>query len=654
MRATILQSGPSVRRWILLALVVLFPILVWRGANDQVNVPKLGVLMLGVALVAGVRVVELMQGGPVSSLRRLLVPAAAIVVPLAIGWVFSPFRSYALFGFYSRWQGLIPYAVIALFGILLADAFGGRARQIAWALVTSAALVGAYALIQRFGLDPLDWVRPGGDPNEAVTTLGNPNFTGGFLGIIVPIAFGLSLTETERRPWAIVLSLLVMAGLIVSFSQGGWGAALAGSAIVGGFWFLPRWRQSLKVASAIVALVAALAIGLVLMSAIGVGRSLVPGTAYIRGEAWSAAAAMTMEHPLVGRGPNAFAIEGVQFRSESNGTRAGYNFPDDPHSVLLSLTASAGILGGLGFLVFLWWILSQARGLQDPPLLAVAFFGAVVAYVIQSLVSIDEVALRATLWTSLAGFVSATATRDPDPVAGMSKKERARARTEGLRQPLGAALAVLLSLAAVWWSANLVIADTRVWQGRLLAASGAVGEARAEFATARGFRDDFEYRVVEGSSLAHAALASETPDQQSYTRALQRFDFLDDFPHVLYLLQKAESLDLGTPFSPSFDADALEVYERMTAIDPLNPMIQAGAAEILIELGRAGEAIDRLEPWADKVDPIRRPYLFAVLALAYAADEDATAARETLDLLDDEGASLPHAQRALELVEGGS
>ena len=647
-----LQRGPDLRRAILLALVFLMPVLVWRGANDQVNLPKLGVLMLGVSIVLGLRVVELLQGADVSGLRRLLVPALAFVVPLAIGWLFSPYKSWALFGFYSRWQGLIPYVVIALFGIALADAFGGRVRALAWALVTSAAIVGAYALVQRFGLDPLDWFRPGGDPNEAVTTLGNPNFTGGFLGIVVPVALGLVAAETTRRTFAVVLTAFVVAGLIASFSQGGWGAAVAGAAIVGGFWYLPRWRHSLKAAAAVVVLVAVVAIGLVAVSAVAPGTGFVPGTAFIRGEAWRAAVSMTADHPLAGRGPNVFAIEGVQHRSSPNGVRAGYNFPDDPHSVFLSLTASAGIFGAIGFGVFLWWIVRLARRLEDPPLLGIAFFGAVVAYVIQSLVSIDEVALRTTMWTCLAGCIASTATRDPDVLASMSKKDRARARNEGIRQPIVAFVVALVALAGVWWSANFVIADTRVWQGRLLAASGAVADAESEFDRARGFRDDYQYRIAEAETLSRASFSSEQPDVDRYEAALGSFDFLDDFPHVLYLLEQAEAFDLGTSLDPSYDERALQVYERMQRIDPTNPLIKAGAADALIELGRADEAIASLEPYADDVDPERRPQLFAVLALAYAAMGDSVAAEETLARLDDEGALLPHAQRALELIQG--
>ena len=653
MRALALRRGPDVRRAILLALVFLMPVAVWRGANDQVNVPKLGILMLGISIVLGIRVIEALQGADVSGLRRLVVPALAFVVPLAVGWLFSPYKSWALFGYYSRWQGLIPYVVIALFGIALADAFGGRVRELAWAFVSSAAFVGAYALIQRFGLDPLDWFRPGGDPNEAVTTLGNPNFTGGFLGIVVPVALGLTLSETTRRTLAAVAMAFVVAGLIVSFSQGGWGAAVAGSAIVTGFWFLPRWRHSVKVAGAIVGLVAAVAIGLVALSALTPGAGFIPGTAYIRGEAWRAAASLTADHPLTGRGPNVFAIEGVQHRTDGNGERAGYNFPDDPHSVLLSLTASAGILGALGFGVFLWWISQRARKLSDPPLMAVAFLGAVVAYVIQSLVSIDEVALRTTLWTCLAGLVASTEPRETDVLASLSKKERARARNEGLRQPLIAGVAALGAVAGVWWSANFIVADTRVWQGRLLVAAGAIADAEEQFEKARGFRDDYEYRVVEGENLARGAVAAGEPDRERYEAALTNFRFLDDFPHILYLVTQTRTLDLGTSFDPEFDQRAQVVFDRMRRLDPTNPMIEADAADGLIELGQSAQAIERLEPYVEDVDPIRRPQFFAVLALAYAAEGDAASARETLELLDSEGASLPHAERALQIIEGG-
>ena len=154
MGSYVLEKGPSLRRGILLGLVGGLPLLFWRPAQDPFNVPKFAVLVFGLGVVVAVRIFELLQGAERSSLTRLMVPAAAFVAPLLIAWLFSPYKYFELFGRQGRLQGLIPYMLVVLFGVLLADAFGDSPRQIAWAFTLAGAGVAGYSLIQYLQADP--------------------------------------------------------------------------------------------------------------------------------------------------------------------------------------------------------------------------------------------------------------------------------------------------------------------------------------------------------------------------------------------------------------------------------------------------------------------------------------------------------------------
>lgn len=648
----ILTRGPSLRRRVLLSAVFLVPVTFLRVTNDQTNLPKLAVILVALSLVAPLRGAEILQGAQWRGLKRLLVPALAFLVPLLIGWAFSPYKAWALFGQYERLQGLIPYAVIILFGMALADAFPGRAIQLAWALTASAAVVGTYALVQYLGFDPLDWFRPGGADNEAGSTLGNPNFTGGFLGIVLPVSLSLVLLERNRRAIASILLAGVLAGWVVAFSQGGWGAGVAGCAILLAFALRERVPYPYVIGGVVVAVVAALAIGLVLLGSLTHNNPLVPGTALVRSSAWVGAAQMTADYPVVGRGPNAFAIEGTSYRPPGSGLFADYNYPDDPHSVLLSLTVAAGVFGLIGFGLFLWWVTTQVRRLREPSMLQVAFLGALVAYVTQSLVSIDEVTLRTTLWVALAGFVVAALPTEAQSRASRSTRKRPPPKKR-LQQPLGVVLLGLVALGGFWWSIQSLVADARALQGEKLAAEGRFEEARIEFGRALAFREESEYHRLAGLRLATAALAEED-GRERFDAALEQFQFTRDVPVVARLAELGRVLDAGSRYDTSYDERALAVFEQISELDPTNPAIAAERADVLIDLSRVEDALEVLAAFEDQVRPDRQPEFFGVLALALAASGEDERSRAVIERLPEEDLDEEHVVRALEFLETGA
>ncbi|MEA2498700.1 MAG: hypothetical protein QOH26_1105, partial [Actinomycetota bacterium] len=396
MKRYILEQGPVARRALLLILVVGVPLLFMRNLLDAINVPKLGLLLMIVPLVAAIRVIELLQGADRSGLKRVALPAAAIAVPLTISWIFSPYKAWALFGNYSRFGGLISYLVVVAFGVLLADAFAGRALTLARALVGAGTIAAAYALLQFVGLDPFEWVLRGEIANRlTVSSFGNTNFAGGVFGIMVPLAVGLAAVERERRTLAIGAAAVIFLGLLVTVSQGGLAAAAAGGAVTGGFILLPRWPKARLVGALVASVVALATVGAVLFTIVGPKPGPLPLTVESRGEWWVIAAKMTADSPLVGRGPDVYALEGTLHRSREEAAGVGgFDFTDQPHNVALWFFACAGALGGAGFLVAVGWGLKRGLELGDDQVLAGAFFGAVAAYFVQYLVSIDTVALR--------------------------------------------------------------------------------------------------------------------------------------------------------------------------------------------------------------------------------------------------------------------
>ncbi|MEA2498447.1 MAG: hypothetical protein QOH26_852, partial [Actinomycetota bacterium] len=506
-RRVVLTQGPRVRRGLLMTLVVVMPLIFLVDVlNDPVNTPKLAFLIAIVSLTLAVRAVEFACGRSGDGSGGLLVPALAVVLPLGIAWLLSPYRGWALLGQYNRYQGFLPYLVLAAFGLLAAEAFRGRALTLAWALLIAGAGAGAYALLETFGLSPFIWNAGGGAKTlgltQASSTLGNPNFAGGFMCVVVPVGVGVWLTDRERRDRASVCLALTVVGWLVSFSQGAWLAGAAGLAVTLGIVLAPRLPWARVAGFAIAALLAVAGVGVVIAAMVGGPHDGDRTTADVRAWAWEAAIDMTADHPVVGRGPNSFAVEGIQHRTKDEGIQADYQ-TDDPHSVFFSYLTAAGVLGGLGFVILAGWIIRRALTVGSEAPLAAAFAGAAVAYLAQSLLSFDELSTRLALWTALAGL-AATLPRHLDATIG-SRVPAPRADDDHGPPTLSRVVALLAAavvlVSGCWYAGTIMVADRHYLRGVRAAQDNLAEEAVDAFDAAIAVRPDHYYRANAGNRI---------------------------------------------------------------------------------------------------------------------------------------------------------
>lgn len=650
-RQAILLQGPRVRRWILAGVIAGVPLVFLRFTNDPFNVPKLALLFAGVGLVAAIRIIELIQGAPWAGLTRLLMPAIAIALPLLVAWAFSPYRYWSLFGHYGRFQGLIPYLLVIVLGVLVADAFADHLHDLAWALTIAGAVAGAYAILQFVGLDPFTWAQQFGGQTIQTSTLGNRNFTGGFLAMVLPIAAALwRLADADARR-ALQASALIAAGLVLSFSQGPYAAAAAGGIAFAGLLLSSRIKRV-----RVLALVAVVGIAAVILGAVGYAMSnpdseIVPATTAQRALWWRGAVSMVVDHPLVGRGPNTYAVEGNRYRPAEDAAVHGLDFSDDTHSVALAFATGAGALGLVGYLVVMGWIIYKARTVRPQQVLQIGFVAALAAYFIQSLVSIDEVALRTTFWAVLGGlaasFAEPAATNDVKAertVKAKSKKPVTRPRRRTPAEPArllpAVALVALVGLFGVWWSGAFVLSDARVRWGTASFRVGQPEEGRQGYERAIEFRGDHRYRHLYGFFAGQTALAREEAGSDWLGRARHAYAFLETTPIVPALVDYARLLRDYSEFESSLRAEAAEVYLRAARLDPYNIVILGEAAPALLEAGRPEPVVGLLEDKMTELDH-RSPALWAYLASAYHKVGQDQAAQDALHRAVAAGATDP-------------
>jgi tetratricopeptide (TPR) repeat protein len=287
---------------------------------------------------------------------------------------------------------------------------------------------------------------------------------------------------------------------------------------------------------------------------------------------------------------------------------------------------------------------------------AAAFLGVVVAYLVQSFVSIDELTLRTTLWTGLAGLavvVPATKAGKKKSVSPASRSAR-RSRTAPTR-PLRLWPAVVavgaLALLTISWPIRFVAADARVNWGSQLLSNGLTSEGISQFEGALDFRDDVSYRVLLAGTLANQAV--KTGSQELFEEADRAYRGLADWPDVQVVVAHARLLRGWSEIEPAHLSEAIAMFRTAMELDERNPFIRIELSDLLVGTGKADEALSILEPF---IGEFRRfdeesSDLWGAIALARIEEGDEAGAREAVALALQDDPDDPRAHAALELLK---
>ncbi len=275
----------------------------------------------------------------------------------------------------------------------------------------------AYGLIQYLGLDWVRWILPA--KGVAFSTLGNPNFLGGYLSIIIPLTLNACL-ESKRRLHRLAWSVLLIAQLGClweTYCKSAMIAVAVSSALL--LWQHWRfdWRVFFMVASTLVVA------SLIVSAALGIyGEGL--GMVYLsvnptqnRLFAWATAYNAVAARPLLGWGLSSFdlilpayATPGLIYQ------QAVYELNwltfDRAHNLWWELAVETGLPG-----VILWLTLFGAllymmlRSTESQPLLRgrlVAAVAALISYSLHQLFNPSDIGSVTIFWW-LVGWTLGTA-----------------------------------------------------------------------------------------------------------------------------------------------------------------------------------------------------------------------------------------------------
>jgi O-antigen ligase/Tfp pilus assembly protein PilF len=522
-------------------------------------------------VLAGLIVLALLRFGlGILPRTRLHFAVAAYVLAVLVSAAASENKYVSLFGEQDSYQGLTQLGDMVVLYLSAAIAYRRAAdfRLVALAIGVTAGIVSVYAVAQFAGLDPLRWTR---DPSiRPFGTLGNPNQLAHYLSVAAGVCLGLTVfarSVTGRIAAGIATVLFVAVSGLTGARAGllGLGAALAVALIV--LWRLRSgsWTLALPVA------VAGLVISVVALLS-PTGQRLIQGPLADRVALYETAARAVAARPLLGYGPDQFAIAFTQNRSADTAAL----FADDErhiwaHDFVLQAFATTGAVGGFALLALLvLGTLSMWRALAIEPLVAAPLLLGWTAYWSEALLTVPSVTVDWFPWLAL-GIAGAITRKAPSEIHRRPLAPIAR----------GAVLAAAVAGSLTGFAALRANHDAGSARGDLLLGLPEPAVAAAASAVARdpGRADYWNWLGVANEAAGRWAEATA-----AYSEAVRRSDYT-----AIYWANLARArARLG------MTVQSRDAYSRALEIDPLNPIVRRSLADTSFLLADCDQALEQI------------------------------------------------------------
>jgi len=316
------------------------------------------------------------------------------------------------FGVTGRQTGFLSYfslIVLMLCAVLSSSAI--QHNKLALLLILIGLLSGLYGVLQALGGDPFDWINP---YSPVFGFFGNPNFQASFMGMAAVAAFALSLKGSEKlviRIGLLGFVLLALFNIYKSKSQQGYLVFLVGVMVVG--YLYVRGSSKLKKFSLIYSVASVVGFVAVLLDILQKSpwsSILYKESVTFRGDFWRAGWMMTLDNPALGVGLDGYRDHYRASRDLVTALRPGSDaMTDSAHNVFLDISSGGGfpLLIIYVFLIGLT-IFSAIKVIRRSTGFDVGFaaiLGVWVAYLAQSLISINQLGLAVWGWVLMGTII---------------------------------------------------------------------------------------------------------------------------------------------------------------------------------------------------------------------------------------------------------
>ena len=430
--------------WSLIAIIAVVPLIVNPGAFDFWYRPKIESVYALLFIAATAWALLVLAGGRSCLWERnpLTIPLLCYLSAAVLSTFFSIQVSLSLSGDPLRMEGLYTVLAYGALVVLFINQIKSEelAEKLFCALIIGATLVSLYALVQYFAWDPTEhfyyryWRRGPG----VGSTIGNQNFLGKYLVLIIPILFSLCLKkDTLKRNLLIGLSLTVcFAALIATFTRASWLSIIIGLSL---FLVIAFRKGLLKGRCKRITVLMILFLGIVFFfnfyapdestkteasfkrrESGGVVKRSVSTVEFKRGRGiatrmyvWEKALLLIKERPWFGHGLETFPIAFQKYNRAYTKRFNDFTMVDRAHNNYIDTAFALGIIGLgaygaviLTFLVYLYSLVKQTEE-SSRKLFYIGIFSGYCAYLINDLFIFSVVSVSPTFWAVMGLTVAA-------------------------------------------------------------------------------------------------------------------------------------------------------------------------------------------------------------------------------------------------------
>jgi O-antigen ligase len=405
---------------------VLTTLTIWTKLEDPINLPKMFVLALLAAIALGLVMPALLSAHKLTSGNQKI--GLGLIGLFAIGLLISTaatdVKYTAIFGEYHRNNGALAYLAMIILMAAGSLVFNLKSANRYFKFYGVAGLILTfYGFLQALGKDPVGWKI---DYNPFITTLGNPNFTSGFLGLSGIAILYLALDAKDRK-YQVAYAVGLLANLYIlrrsGSIQGVFGFAIGAAVII----LVKLWLTNKRYGQIGLA-IAAIAGSPVALAVVNIGplaSKLYQGTLRNRFDYWNAAIGMFNDHPIFGVGIDRFGEYYRQYAVQNQVVQG--QMTDNAHSIYMQLLATGGIILFIPYMLLVLFItfvglISIIKFQGEDKFKVGAVFGIWLGTIAVNVVTVDNLGVGVWFWITGGVLVAVSSSNKSDESISQEQK----------------------------------------------------------------------------------------------------------------------------------------------------------------------------------------------------------------------------------------
>ena len=379
------------------------------SSYDPINIPRLSALII-LGFIGVLTLVDRNFLKKDKNYKTIFFISAIFILWILVTSVFNSVTlSETFYGVTGRQTGILAYFLFVIFMLVNVISSGRKLNSsLLMTLIVAGYINGIYGLFQSLNADPFDWINP---YSPVFGLFGNPNFHASFMGITATAAFSLLLKQHGQTKYRLIYGFFIPLALLNIFqskSQQGFLVMLVGISVVIFLGLRSSNYKRLTFIYIAVWLIGAITVILDILQKTPWKSILYKESVSYRGDFWRSGWQMTLDNPIFGVGLDGYRDNFRFYRDQVATDRNPNAMVDSAHNVFIDISSGGGFPLLIIYITILLLALISAvkvikRSNAFDPIFA-GIFGSWIAYLAQSLISINQIALAVWGW-ALTGAI---------------------------------------------------------------------------------------------------------------------------------------------------------------------------------------------------------------------------------------------------------